>query len=55
MIGVAPTSPSPLAGEGRLARSASGVRGRASLVRHSLTLPLLRNGPLPLPQGGEGL
>ena len=48
-------SPSPLAGEGRLARSASGERGvRISHVT-PLTLPLLRNGPLPLPQGGEGL
>ena len=39
-------------GRGRLARSASGVRG----VRHfttPLTLPL--RGPLPLPQRGEGL
>src|SRR5689334_418579 len=48
--------PSPACGRGRdPARSAGRVRVRDVLPRFStLTLPFLRNGPLPLPQGGRG-
>lgn len=48
------TNPLPPAGEGRLAHSASGVRGVRNRTSTPLTLPRLRRGSLPLPGGERG-
>ncbi len=44
----------PLRGNGKV-RGESMRHGNLNVGPHPLTLPTLRVGPLPLPQGGEGL